>query len=224
MNAPTVASGALRSLAPYTLLAEKLGSFLAQRIGAPVRKIELLVSGDVVQHGTEHLRLAFLVGLLKHSLETGVNIVNAPKLAKERGILVLESQNQEAAYQQGEIHVRASERGGTRSHFVSGAVFGRAPRITRVDEVRLDLPPEGHLMLTRHRDVPGVLGRIGTQLGEQQVNIQRLELSPPEVGANKDGSKGLAFGFLTLQAAPSDEVLAAIGELDEIEEVSYLHL
>ena len=218
VNTPTVPAEAVHELAPFTLLAEKLGSFLAQRIGGPVRKVELRLAGDVLRHGTEHLKLAFLVGLLKHSLETGVNIVNAPNLAKERGILVLESQSEEATYRLGEIGVRATERGGEKSHYAAGAVFGRSPRIIRVDDTRLDLPPEGHLLLTRHHDVPGVLGRIGTLLGEHDVNIQRLELSPDE------GQTDLASGFLTLGGTPPDEVLAAIAALDGIEEVSYLSL
>ena len=219
VNAPTIAPEALHAIAPFTLLAERLGSFLAQRIGGPIRKVEFTVAGDAARLGVEHMRLAFLVGVLQHSLEKGVNYVNAPSLAKERGILVLESQTEDTDYAHGEIRVRVTERGGDRSHYAAGTVFGRDPRIVRIDDLRLDLPPEGDLMLTRHRDVPGVVGRIGTLLGQHDVNIQRLELVPPENGAD-----GLAFGVLTLQGAPPQSVLDAIGALDEIHSVSYLHL
>jgi D-3-phosphoglycerate dehydrogenase len=219
VNAPTIAREALHAIAPFTLLAEKLGSFLAQRIGGPIRKVEFTVAGDAARLGIEHMRLAFLVGVLKRSLETGVNYVNAPSLAKERGILVLESCMEDADYAHGEIRVLASERGGARSHYAVGAVFGRAPRIVRVDDIRLDLPPNGHLILTQHKDVPGVVGRIGTLLGQHHINIQRLELVPPE-----DGVDGPAFGVLTVQGEPPQAVLDAIGALEEIESVSYLNL
>ncbi len=216
VNAPTIAPEALHELAPFTLLAEKLGSFVAQRLAGPIRKVELTVSGDVTHLGVEHLRLALLVGILKHSLETGVNFVNAPQLAKERGILVLESVQESSTYRQGEIQVSATEKGGSATSAVTGAVFGREPRIIRIDDSRLDLPPRGHLLITRHKDVPGVLGRIGTLLGAHDVNIRRLELGPSAAGP--------ATGYLTLEAAPPDEVLAEIRALDGMEEVNYLLL
>ena len=81
-------------------------------------------------------------------------------------------------------------------HELAGAVFGREPRIIRIDDVRLDLPPKGILMMTRHQDRPGVLGQIGSILGKHQINIQRLELAP-----SADG--GPAHGFLTLTPEPT---------------------
>jgi D-3-phosphoglycerate dehydrogenase len=218
VNAPTVSPEALHELAPFTLLAEKLGSFLAQRIGGPIRKVEFTVSGEVTRLGIEHLRLAFLVGMLKDSLADGVNFVNAPSLAKERGILVLESQVDGGAYAQGEIRVQATERDGRGTHSVAGAVFGREPRIIQVEDIRLDLPPTGHLLVTRHQDRPGVLGRIGTLLGKHEVNIRRMELGPPH------GKDGLAYGFLTLESQPAAEVMDAIRDLDGLDDVSLLHL
>ncbi len=219
VNAPTLPAESLHEIAPFTLLAEKLGSFLAQRATQPIRKIELTVAGDVTRFGIEHLRLALLVGLLRHSLATGVNFVNAPALARERGIVVLESQEQEAQHGQGQILVRAKERDGGVTHVVAGTVFGREPRIIRVDRIRLDLPPRGHLLITHHKDRPGVLGQIGSLLGRHEVNIQRLELGPPE-----DGVDELHYGFLTLGSRPEPEVVEEIRGLDAIEEVQLLHL
>jgi len=218
VNAPALPPDAQHELAPFLLLAEKLGSFLAQRIGAPIRKVEMTVAGDVAKHGTEHLKLAFLVGVLQQSLETVVNTVNAPNLAKERGILVLESRLDDATYRHGELSISASEKGGGASCFVSGTVFGREPRIVRIDDARVDLPPRGNLLITRHRDQPGVLGRIGTVLGQHAVNIRRMELGPA------DADSGAALGFLTLEGKPSEDVIAAVAALDGIEDVSFLEL
>ena len=102
---------------------------------------------------------------------------------------------------------------------VAGTVFGRDPRITRIDDCYLDLPPRGLLLLTRHRDQPGVLGQLGTLLGKHSINIRRLELGPP-----KHDESGLAYGFLTLQGRPDEAVLSEIRELEAVEEVQLLHL
>jgi D-3-phosphoglycerate dehydrogenase len=219
VNAPALPAAALAELGPFLLLAEKMGSFLAQRMGGPIRKVELAVAGEVVGHGMEHLRLAFLVGVLRHSLDTGVNFVNAPSLAKERGILVLESREEDALHRQGEILARAQRRTGGEARVVGGTVFGREPRLTRIDDVHVDLPPKGALLITRHSDQPGVLGQIGTLLGNHGVNIERLELGP-----RRERDQGLAYGFLTLYGDPPPEVIRAIAALPAIEEVELVRL
>jgi len=217
VNAPTLPAEAMGEVRPFLLLAEKMGSFLAQRTNGQVRKVELTVGGDVVRHGVEHLRLAFLVGLLRHSLDRSVNFVNAPNLARERGILVLESHEEQPDFRNGEVRVRASERAGGKEHRIAGAVFGHEPRITSVDDLRLDLPPRGVLLVTRHKDQPGVLGQIGSILGRYQINIQRLELAPGEAGAT-------AHGYLTLSPEPSGAVLEALRSVPAIEELQLLRL
>lgn len=219
VNAPSLPAEVLAEVAPFLLLAEKMGSFLAQRMQGPIRKLELSVGGDIAHVGVEHLRLALLVGILRHSLETGVNFVNAPALARERGILVLESSDERATYSHGHLRARATQRAGGVVHVVEGTVFGREPRFTRIDEATLDLPPKGALLLTRHRDQPGVLGRLGTLLGEHDVNIRRLELGPLD-----ERGDGRAYGFLTLYGDPPPEALAAIAAMDAIEEVQLVRL
>jgi len=218
VNAPTLPAESMAEMAPFLLLSEKLGSFLAQRMHGQIRKVELTVGGEITRHGIEHLRLAFLVGVLRHTLDRSVNFVNAPALARERGILVLESVEERPDFRSGEVSVRASEKAGGRSHHVAGAVFGREPRIISVDGLRLDLPPRGILLVTRHKDQPGVLGQIGSILGRYQINIQRLELAP---GA-ADGAA--AHGYLTLFPEPGPAVLEALRSITAIEELQLLRL
>ncbi len=218
VNAPTLPPEQQHQLAPFLTLAEKLGSFLAQRLVEPIRKVELTACGAIAGLGSEHLRLAFLVGVLRQSLATPVNSVNAPNLAKERGLFVLESEREEAGFQPGELRVRATTRGGEATCLVAGTVFGREPRITRVDDIRLDLPPRGRLLITRHKDRPGALGRIGSLLGEHDLNIRRLELGPADPDA------GAAIGFLTLEGTPTDDTVEALRSLDDIEAVQFVEL
>jgi len=214
VNAPTIPADERRELAPYLLLAEKMGSFVAQRVNGPIRKLEFTAGGDIPVRGLPHLRLALLVGILRHSLETGVNFVNAPSLAAERGILMLESEGQKARYPQGQLEVTASHRAGELGHNVVGTVFGREPRFVRIDEASLDLPPRGALLLTRHQDRPGVFGQLGVLLGEHGINIARLELQ----NAPDDGGEALAF--LSLDPAPDEAVLASVRALDAISEAT----
>ncbi|MEW6074342.1 MAG: phosphoglycerate dehydrogenase [Planctomycetota bacterium] len=218
VNAPTLAAEDASELAPFLLLAEKMGSFAVQRLGGPPRKIELAVGGDVARLAAEHLRLALLVGVLRHVLATGVNFVNAPTLARERGVLVLESVREDADYGHGQIDIRATERAGGRAIELVGTVFGREPRLVRVDGVRLDLPPRGPLLVTRHLDRPGVLGELGTLLGRHAVNIMRLEVAPPPPGEE------LAYGFLTLYGEPGPEVLSAVAGVAAIKDVQLVRL
>ena len=220
VNAPAMQPEVLHELAPFLLLAEKLGRFLAQRIGGPIRKAELTVGGDIARHDVKHLKLAFMVGVLRESLvESDVNFVNAPGLAQERGLRILISEEEEPIYRLGQIKIRASMRAGGPSHLVMGTVFGRELRFVRIDGVHLDLPPSGPILLTRHRDRPGVVGTLGTILGEAGVNIQRIELDPPG-GESSD----LSSGFLSLDEEPGSDVIEKIAELDMIEEVQVIRL
>jgi len=218
VNAPAVSAETLRQIAPYVLLAEKLGGFLRQRSELPVRKLEITVSGETSSVAAEYLSLATLVGLLR-SAEMGANYVNAPLLASERGIRILNAEGGDAGAYQNLIKVRASSQGGEESHVVTGTIFGRSPRFVRIDDLHLDLDPSGHLLMTRHHDRPGVMGLLGTRVGEAGVNISRLEL-----GTQERGETSLALAFFSLDRAPSDELVRELRELDAIEEVRSIEL
>jgi D-3-phosphoglycerate dehydrogenase len=219
VNAPALPPEVLAEIAPFLLLSEKIGAFLAQRLSGPVRKLEVTIGGDIARHDPGHFELALLVGMLRESLESDVNFVNAPGIAKERGMRVLTSKDEDAYFALGQIKVRASMRAGGPSHLVSGTVFGREPRFVRIDDVHLDLRPSGTILVTRHRDQPGVIGKLGTLLGEAGVNVQRVELGPPGEEAGRT-----AWGFLTLYEEPSANILERIRELGEVEEAQLIRL
>ena len=222
VNAPAVTAQTLREIGPYILLAEKMGSFLAQRSPTPLRGLELSLGGDIARSDASHVRLGLLVGVLRHGSETPINFVNAPRLAKERGLVLHQSQDEEPRFLHSAVRVRARSKrqhGGEESHEVLGTVLGRAPRFLRVDDVALDLAPQGALLLTLHDDQPGVVGLLGTILGRHGVNIRRVELGPVD---GDDG--GPATGFLTLYEAPPPEVIAEIAALDPIHHVQLISL
>jgi D-3-phosphoglycerate dehydrogenase len=220
VNAPALPASMRRELAPYLLLAERMGSYLAQRMDAPIRKVEFTLAGEVASKDqVGALRLGFLVALLRRSLEGSVNFVNAPLLAGERDMHILEDSEGSAGNYTNLIKVRVSSENGRESHVVSGTVFGNGPRFVRVDDMHVDLTPEGHLLLTRHTDQPGVLGQIGTLLGEEGVNVSRVELGPH--GADLEGQ---ATAFFSLYDMPSERAIERVRALDTVHSARHIDL
>ncbi|MFN0008832.1 MAG: phosphoglycerate dehydrogenase [Planctomycetota bacterium] len=224
VNAPAVSAQTLREIAPYVLLAEKMGALLAQLTAGPIRKIELTLSGEIARADHRHVPLALLCGILRAGIDEGANFVNAPIIARERGIRLLEGAEEESHSWASLIKVRASTKGGEESHLVAGTVFGRSPRIVRIDELHVDLEPKGPILITRHRDVPGVVGMLGTVLGEERVNIRRIELGPAAEGDGTAKNAELARGFLSLYEAPAPAVVARIAALPPVKEVKLVRL
>jgi D-3-phosphoglycerate dehydrogenase len=221
VNAPAVTGETLREIGPYIRLAEKIGSFLAQRSSTALRTLELSVAGELARSDASHVRLGLLVGVLRHGSESPINFVNAPRLAQERGLTLLESR-EEAANYTSLVRVRARSKrsfGGEEVHEVAGTVLGREPRFVRVDDVPLELDPRGSLLLTIHDDQPGVVGLLGTILGRHGVNIRRVELGP----ADHDGDRN-ATGFLSLYGPPPGAVLAEIAALGPVRHVQLIQL
>ena len=220
VNAPAVSAETLRELGPYMRLAEKIGSFLTQRSKGALRTIEISLAGQITESDPSHLRLAVLVGVLKSGLAEGVNFVNAPQLAKDRGLRVFESTDEDSGTFTSRIKVRVFTRGGEETHVVAGTVFGRQPRFVRIDDVHADIAPDGPWLVTSHVDEPGVIGKIGTLLGEAGVNVRRVELGPPKPGTEHE----LASGFFALYEPPPAEVIEQVQELGPIREAQLILL
>ncbi|MDP6762525.1 MAG: phosphoglycerate dehydrogenase [Planctomycetota bacterium] len=227
VNAPALPAETRRRIAPYVMLLERMGSFLAQHLGEPTRKLELTLAGEIAGEDAGPLESALLTGLLRESLAGPVNFVNAPHIARERGLRVLHDNTGECHGYQSLVKVRASARGGEPSVLVTGTVFGTNPRFVRIDDLHLDLAPRGLLLLTRHSDSPGVLGRVGTLLGQGAVNIRRVELGTPAIDAGQDAAQDTgshAAGFFSLDNEPTPATLEAIAALDPVESVQLIRL
>ncbi len=170
LNAPALPADTLRRLGPYLALAESLGLFAAQLADGPVQAVQVLCQGHPAEEGSPLVTAAVLKGLLAPALAGRVNAVNAPALARERGLRVVTSVTGAAEDFADLVSVEVA--GSWGSHRLDGTLFGRRePRLVRLDDYRLDALPRGSLVLVYNEDRPGVIGALGTCLGSHGVNI-----------------------------------------------------
>ena len=182
VNVPAVGAQELKTLEPYLWLAERLGRFQAQLVDEPVRGVEIEYAGEAADFDTSPVTRSFLAGLLRN-MSARVNVVNALVIAEERGIGVTVSQRHGAVVEAREP-VRTRVRTTAGEHIIAGALFGQQSdgRVTEIDGFRIEARPAGNMLLTRNKDVPGVIGRVGTILGDRGVNISRFHLGRRERG------------------------------------------
>ena len=207
----------LEGLRGYLNLAYRLGLMLAQVDRAPPTACKLQYQGEVAKKDCRLLSAAFAAGLLERALESDVNLVNAELLLRERGIELLDQRSSETGEFSSLITVEViSEH---RTAVASGTLFGNMPRLVRKAGFPLECRLEGILMLFTHRDIPGVIGKVGTIFGKHQVNIADMAVGR---GTNKPGEA--AVGALTLDSQPPAEALAEILALGPIEQAWVVHL
>ncbi len=174
VNAPLLTPETARAIAPYLPLAETLGRFFAQFSRGGVRTLTLEIAGDLAEYDASPLTAAVLRGLLETTTTERVNLVNAGALAKARGVTVVERKTPDAGAFAAQLTI--SSDGPSGAVAVAGTVGGGEPRITRIGEYRLDLAPSDVMLISRHHDRPGMVGRIGAMLGEADVNISAMHL------------------------------------------------
>ncbi len=175
VNAPLLTPETAKAIAPYLPLAEILGRFFAQFSRGGVRTLTLEIAGDLAAHDGTPLTAAVLRGLLETATTERVNLVNAGALAKARGMTVIERKTPDAGAFSSLLSLSTDTGGRTTS--VSGTVAGGEPRLTHLDDYRLDMAPADVMLITRHMDRPGTVGRIGLMLGEADVNISAMHLA-----------------------------------------------
>lgn len=208
VNVPSVSAELLNVLRPYLNLGEKLGSLQVQMLSKLPREVTIEYSGVVTQYDVAPLTLAVLKGILTPVMESSVNYVNAPVVARERGIKVVESKSSRATDFASSITVRAKTR--DREIELEGAIFGsNNPRIVKINNFYLEAVPEGYILILHNRDVPGVVGAVGTLLGQKGINIAGLELGREKVG-------GMAISLIHVDDAVPKETLEALRSLPNI--------
>ncbi|MDF1554641.1 MAG: phosphoglycerate dehydrogenase [Deferrisomatales bacterium] len=216
LNVPSVPTETLKRLEPYLDLAERLGSFLGQVVPGPVEAARILCRGQAAVEGSALVSAALLKGLLSPALSGRVNTVNAPALARQRGMRVVTSTTEEILDFAELVSVQVVGPWG--EHQLDGTLFGRSePRLVRFDAYRLDALPRGTVILIYNDDVPGVIGAVGTCLGRHQVNIAGMY-------NGRDAAGGRAICLVNIDAAAPAATLSALRGLPHVQTVQQVFL
>jgi len=211
VNVPVVGLKELNLMQPYVVLAERLGRFQAQLVDKAVSEVRIEFAGEIVDIDAAPVTRAFLSGLLR-DVSARVNVVNAFLIADERGIKVTTTYVRTTGDKTPAIHTEI--RAGQSSQSLAGTLFGyggstREGRITEIDGFHLEAIPRGHMVVMRNRDVPGVIGSVGTMLGQGGVNISRFHLGRREPG-------GEAIAVIEVDHPLSRETLQALRSLEQV--------
>ncbi len=219
VNMPALSPDQYRRLRPYLELGERLGAFVAQ--AAPSRsfgRVHIWYAGDPAELGSHVIRSAVLVGVLNSVLDEKVNLVNASEVAAARGLVVEESTRGRKRGFPNTIEVAIADDG--RWLTIEGTVGqDGSPRILSLDAISIEAPLEGTLLLTRNIDVPGVIGRIGTALGNLGVNVATFAL-----GRRAPGGGAEALAIAGLDGSVNSSVIQHILALPSVTDARLVHL
>lgn len=214
-NLPAIDPAHRDRLHPTLLLAERIGRLASQLLGAPAEEIALKHSGDA-SVAPQAVTVWAVRGFLAPALGESVNYVNAMSIASERGLRVTEMRTADDPEVRSRIEFTA--KGRKRALTVVGTVVaGRGPRLVSLDGMALDADLEGHLIVVRNQDRPGVIGSLGTVLGKGKVNIAEFHL-----GRNEP--KGRAVSIIAVDGAPDPRILARLHSLPNVLSVQHVAL
>ncbi len=213
LNMPSVSAEEAPRLKPYLKLAEQLGAFAGQVVAGGIKSVTVEYDGLVSQLNTKPLTATVLMGLLSKQLDS-VNMINAPVIAKERGIELAETKRDEARDYQTLVRVKITTEAG--QHTVEGTLIGGAkPRITEVDGVAIEAEISPEMLYVRNEDKPGFIGHLGTKLGDGKVNIATFHLGRTKPGAT-------AVLLVSVDQGISAALLGEIGKLPGVVEARHL--
>lgn len=215
VNVPSVTGDLLKKLGPYISLADRMGCLQAQLLKGPLKEVTIQYAGDFQDLDMSPVTTAALKGLLTPMLKDAVNSVNAPVIAKDRGIKVSVTKGESEDYLN-LITVKTEDTNATNS--VSGTIFGKSEtRVVKINNHRLELIPSGHSAIIQNADRPGAIGSIGSTLGKNGINISRMQ-----VGQEEDGENNIIF--LRTDTPIPEEVARELLELPLVNTVTPLEL
>lgn len=207
VNAPSLAAKELEAFQPFINLAEKLGRFQAQIMsGNPIAEVKLEYAGELAEKDAAPVTRAFLAGLLQ-DVSARVNVVNALHIAEERGIKITTSYTQT---RRSSPDVRTVVSSGDLRQTASGSIFADGEgRITEIGSFSIEAVPQGFMLVAKNKDVPGAIGKIGTLLGDAQVNISRFYLGRQEKG-------GEALAVIEIDSPLEEKVLQDLRSIEPV--------
>ena len=214
VNMPSMSNEVLNEISPYINLCEKLGNFMGQTCKSGVKEIIVEYSGNVAETNVAPLTITALKGYLSPIMSAPVTYVNAPLIAEERGIKLIESK----VSKDGEFSSLVSViiKTDNEELSISGSLFGmKEARFTKLNNHSIDLIPEGNILMIQNYDKPGVVGLLGEALGKKNINIARLYLSRQEDSQKQD----YALAFISVDSPVSEEILEDIANLSEVKSI-----
>ena len=219
VNMAPISAQEVAGLKPYLDLSYRLGLLLSQINGAKaIKSASLTLRGDASSKPMKLISAAFTSGLLSHALEDSVNIINAEMMARDRGIEITESGSSEIGAFSTLIAATVEHESGHLE--AAGTMFGNEfLRLVKLDGYQMDAYLDGLMLLYKHRDVPGLIGAIGTTCGKYQVNISHMAL-----GREKNEPGGNAIAVLNLDSEPSAEALEEISSHPDVTGIKLVHL
>jgi D-3-phosphoglycerate dehydrogenase len=215
VNMPNLDAKTLAIVGPHLRFGEKLGRFLSQLAPNRVEHLNINYSGKVNEVDTAAITRSVLKGFLQKAGGIEVNEVNAPAYAESLGLKITETRLSAVGDYTDLLELSVAAEGKTVS--VAGAFFGATPRIVSVNSRPVEARPQGVVLVLENTDRPGIVGRIGTLMGDHGVNIATMSLSRNEAG-------GTALTVLNLDTVPDDEVLAQIRGNEDIKAAQIIQL
>src|SRR5271167_309372 len=214
VNVPSISEEEYQEMRPYIALGERLGTFLAQSVEGGVDEMGLSYSGEIAEWKTALIRNAAVAGALNqiaHAHERA-NLVNAASIAEERGIRLTERKKARDTGAAANNVLRMTLKTGQQENTVAGCVQpGGLPRLLEIDGIHVEAPLEGNVIYLRNLDVPGVIGRVGTVLGQHSVNIANFSL-----GRGTTGQETSAVAVVQVDGEISGAVLEALRCIETI--------
>jgi D-3-phosphoglycerate dehydrogenase len=214
VNAPLILPETMKALQPYLGLIEKMGKLYTQLHPGPLRAVELSCSGEIASLDQRPLKVALIKGLLESISDAHVNMVNASMIAKQWGLEVIERTSTEPEHYANLVSLRVRSDGD--EHLLAGTVAWGSERIVRVDRYSTDFAPYGYILLCHNMDRPGMIGRVGTILGNAGVNIRDMDVGPQDAARDARRPRGQALMVLSLDDAVPEWALEQIRQTEDI--------
>lgn len=215
-NYPSIDAELYKILKPYIEVSEKLGNFGAQVIKGRISEVDIQFLGDITRYDTASLSMAVMKGLLSPALKETVNYINAIPLARSRGIQIRQTKN---SVDQEFVNLISLTLKTDQEQRTFGATLSpkREPRIVKMDDFIVDAAPAGHLLVMKNLDVPGIIGSVGSLLGEHGINIAAMVFGRTTQG-------GVAVSILNVDSPLSADVIDKLKKTKNIMEVKTVKL
>jgi D-3-phosphoglycerate dehydrogenase len=215
INMPVLDPKTFQQIKPYLTLSEKLGKFLIQTAIGNINELDITYCGELAEiQKTDVITRAILKEILNPILTEPVNMVNSTSIAHKRGVIITEGKRSDAGSYKSSIKVEMKSDGNIVS--IEG-IYSKKPKIVKINQYPVDVETEGTMLICKYKDIPGIIGAIGTTLGEHNINIAKMQVGRSELG-------GEAVMVLKVDQFVPENVLSDIKELDTVYEASAVNL